>query len=109
MDFRSVQLKLTVKSIQCLLLHDEKASPMTAPRGMLTSKTMVNFRQGQGAVIPLKASSKRAPVNAIIRPDFKFEEMGIGGLDIEFATIFRRAFASRIFPPGLIEKIGIQH
>jgi len=35
--------------------------------------------------------------------------MGIGGLDTEFSAIFRRAFASRIFPPGLIEKLGIQH
>jgi vesicle-fusing ATPase len=35
--------------------------------------------------------------------------MGIGGLDSEFSTIFRRAFASRIFPPGLIDKLGIQH
>ena len=35
--------------------------------------------------------------------------MGIGGLDEEFAAIFRRAFASRVFPPGLVEKLGIQH
>ena len=35
--------------------------------------------------------------------------MGIGGLDSEFSTIFRRAFASRVFPPGLVEKLGIQH
>ncbi|GME71883.1 unnamed protein product [[Candida] boidinii] len=35
--------------------------------------------------------------------------MGIGGLDTEFTSIFRRAFASRIFPPALIEKLGIQH
>lgn len=35
--------------------------------------------------------------------------MGIGGLDKEFSDIFRRAFASRIFPPGLAEKLGIQH
>ena len=35
--------------------------------------------------------------------------MGIGGLDLEFGAIFRRAFASRIFPPALVEKIGIQH
>ena len=35
--------------------------------------------------------------------------MGIGGLDNEFSAIFRRAFASRIFPPGLVEKLGIQH
>lgn len=35
--------------------------------------------------------------------------MGIGGLDSEFSTIFRRAFASRVFPPGLVDKLGIQH
>jgi hypothetical protein len=35
--------------------------------------------------------------------------MGIGGLDSEFASIFRRAFASRVFPPGVVEKLGIQH
>ena len=35
--------------------------------------------------------------------------MGIGGLDKEFSAIFRRAFQSRIFPPGLIQNMGIQH
>jgi len=35
--------------------------------------------------------------------------MGIGGLDSEFSEIFRRAFASRVFPPSLVEKLGIQH
>ncbi len=35
--------------------------------------------------------------------------MGIGGLDKEFSAIFRRAFASRIFPPNLVERLGIQH
>jgi vesicle-fusing ATPase len=35
--------------------------------------------------------------------------MGIGGLDTEFQAIFRRAFASRVFPPGLVEKLGITH
>ena len=35
--------------------------------------------------------------------------MGIGGLDQEFGAIFRRAFASRVFPPALVEKLGISH
>lgn len=47
--------------------------------------------------------------NAIIGPDFRFEDMGIGGLDKEFWTIFRRAFASRIYPQDLIDKLGINH
>ena len=51
----------------------------------------------------------RAPANAIIAPNFKFQDMGIGGLDSEFSDIFRRAFASRVFPPALVEKLGIQH
>lgn len=51
----------------------------------------------------------RAPPNAILAPNFKFEDMGIGGLDTEFSDIFRRAFASRVFPPGLVDKLGIQH
>lgn len=46
---------------------------------------------------------------ALIKPDFKFEDLGIGGLDDEFNAIFRRAFASRIFPPALVEKLGVQH
>lgn len=51
----------------------------------------------------------RPPPNAILAPNFKFEDMGIGGLDEEFGAIFRRAFASRVFPPGLVDKLGIQH
>ena len=35
--------------------------------------------------------------------------MGIGGLDNEFSAIFRRAFASRVFPPDVVEAIGMQH
>jgi hypothetical protein len=33
--------------------------------------------------------------------------MGIGGLDKEFSTIFRRAFASRLYPPEYIEQLGM--
>jgi vesicle-fusing ATPase len=36
-----------------------------------------------------------------------FEEMGIGGLDKEFQTIFRRAFASRVYPPALVKQMGL--
>jgi hypothetical protein len=45
----------------------------------------------------------------LINPDWNFEQMGIGGLDKEFRTIFRRAFASRVFPPDLVAQLGIQH
>ena len=35
--------------------------------------------------------------------------MGIGGLDAEFSDIFRRAFASRLFPGATLAKLGIKH
>lgn len=52
-----------------------------------------------------KAKTKEAR-QTIINPDWNFEKMGIGGLDREFSDIFRRAFASRVFPPDIVEQMG---
>lgn len=49
---------------------------------------------------------RKAAFRAIINPDWDFQRMGIGGLDNEFSAIFRRAFASRVFPPEFIEQLG---
>ena len=38
-----------------------------------------------------------------------FQELGIGGLDEQFAKIFRRAFNSRHYPQNIIEKYGVKH
>ena len=45
----------------------------------------------------------------IINPDWDFSKMGIGGLDTEFNAIFRRAFASRVFPPEIMDQLGCKH
>lgn len=116
MDHRGIPLSLTIKTVELMDLMSEKESQQpgnvaTDPtaRGILTPHTLLNFYKDAKSGLNLKASDRRPAANSIIRPDFKFEDMGIGGLDSEFSTIFRRAFASRIFPPGLIEKLGIQH
>ena len=116
MDHKSIPLRLTVKTVQLGDLSMEKsaAAPTSSDpraRGILTQSASINFFKDQrlGAGLNLKASTRRPAANAIIQPDFKFENMGIGGLDNEFSTIFRRAFASRIFPPGIIEQLGMQH
>lgn len=70
-------------------------------------QTNIAFIKSQDTTIRLKGN--RSVGSAIINPDFKFEDLGIGGLDSEFSSIFRRAFASRIFPPSLVKKLGIQH
>ncbi|BCR84820.1 AAA family ATPase SEC18 [Aspergillus chevalieri] len=116
MDHRSIPLLLTVKTVQRVDLSSEKAdlsggAVETDPtaRGILTRHTQFNFFKDARTGINMKPSARRPASNSIIQPDFKFENMGIGGLDAEFSTIFRRAFASRIFPPGLVDKLGIQH
>src|SRR5271156_3072296 len=118
MDYRSFQMKVIVQGVECVdLTVFEKGGGDSGPgitsagnvRGILTPETQITFFKSPESNIRIKASAKRPPPNAIIQPNFKFEDMGIGGLDAEFGAIFRRAFASRIFPAGLVEKLGIQH
>jgi len=114
-DVKGISLKLQVRTVQLGDLSAEKMSKGGASvsdpnsRGILNKYTTMNFFKDTKTAINLKASTRRPAANAIIQPDFKFEEMGIGGLDAEFGVIFRRAFASRIFPPGIVQKLGIQH
>jgi len=78
-------------------------------RGILMKESQILVTKPNDSTLNLKGSQKNRPAMAIIQPDFKFEDLGIGGLDKEFSAIFRRAFASRIFPPSIVEKLGIQH
>lgn len=102
-EFHGQNLKATVRGVYSI---DTSAAHHL---GVMIPQTQVNFFVAQGSALEIKASGKRARPNAILQPNFKFEDMGIGGLDTEFSAIFRRAFASRIFPPDLVEKLGIQH
>lgn len=117
MDYKSLPLLIVIKTVQLIDLSMDKPSASAEPnhtepraRGILTRQTQMNFfKDPSKPGLNLKASNRRPAANAILQPNFKFEDMGIGGLDKEFSAIFRRAFASRIFPPGLIEQLGIQH
>ncbi|CUG93603.1 vesicle-fusing ATPase, putative [Bodo saltans] len=40
---------------------------------------------------------------------FDLENLGIGGLRAEFGQVFRRAFASRIFPQSFVKKLNVKH
>lgn len=116
-EFHGQNLKATVKFVTVLELADEQRKGVPANQrtsnlrnmGILMEKTDVTFLKAPDSAIKIKSSAKKAPPNAILAPNFKFEDMGIGGLDTEFSEIFRRAFASRVFPPGLVDKLGIQH
>ncbi|KAI9431295.1 AAA-domain-containing protein [Lactarius indigo] len=103
-EYHGQNLRCIVKSVGVLELAAEQRHS-----GIVMEKTDVTFMKDPQSKIRIKSSARKAAPNAVIAPNFKFEDMGIGGLDQEFSAIFRRAFASRVFPPGLVEKLGIQH
>ncbi|CAK7233246.1 transport between ER and Golgi ATPase protein [Sporothrix bragantina] len=119
LDVRNVPLALTVMTVQLADLSMEKPADegsdlgavRTDPgaRGIMVPQTSISFYKNAGSPIRLSGLAKRTAANSIIAPNFKFEDMGIGGLDNEFSTVFRRAFASRLIPPNIIEKLGIPH
>ena len=45
----------------------------------------------------------------IFSAEWDFQKTGIGGLDEQFLQILRRAFASRIFPPEVVDQLGVKH
>ncbi|XP_037547171.1 vesicle-fusing ATPase [Nematolebias whitei] len=78
--------------------------------GLLLANSQVIFEKSENSAILLSGKSKtREARQSIISPDWNFEKMGIGGLDKEFSDIFRRAFASRVFPPDIVEQMGCKH
>lgn len=78
--------------------------------GQCFPNTMIVFDKSEGSSVNLVGKSKGKTVHhSIINPDWDFQNMGVGGLDTEFNAIFRRAFASRVFPPEIVEQLGCKH
>ncbi|NXM65595.1 NSF ATPase, partial [Serilophus lunatus] len=78
--------------------------------GLVLGNSQVAFEKAENSSLNLIGKSKtKENRQSIINPDWNFEKMGIGGLDKEFSDIFRRAFASRVFPPEIVEQMGCKH
>jgi vesicle-fusing ATPase len=116
MDYQGVNFNIQVLELSLIdadaLKNQDILSPIEGQkkgnRGLLMHQTEILFKKAPDSKIKL-AGAVSSMNHKIIQPTFKFEDLGIGGLDAEFSAIFRRAFASRIFPPSLVEKMGIQH
>ncbi|TGZ83939.1 AAA-domain-containing protein [Ascodesmis nigricans] len=113
-----MRLKILIKAVEVYVPNPNTEKPNSGgnvgnlskdprTRGRLTKDSIIEVTRGDGFNMRVTPSSKS--VKSIIRHDVSFESMGIGGLDEQFNQIFRRAFASRQFPPGLVAKMGIQH
>jgi len=103
-DFGGTMLELTVESFQKLVPGGANPSA-----GQLLQPTDVVFTRDKGALVALSGAHSGAPRDNIINPDFDFGKLGIGGLGNEFNQIFRRAFASRVFPSHIVKQLGINH
>ncbi|KAL6475575.1 hypothetical protein MHYP_G00166150 [Metynnis hypsauchen] len=106
---------LLIKEIEAMdpsILRGEQGSSKKSKIdiGLLHGNSQVIFEKAENSSISLVGKAKtRGARQSIINPDWNFERMGIGGLDKEFSDIFRRAFASRVFPPDIVEQMGCKH
>ncbi|KAB5560602.1 hypothetical protein DKX38_005559 [Salix brachista] len=78
-------------------------------RGMISSDTYIVFEASNSSGIKIVNQREAASSNIFRQKEFNLQSLGIGGLGAEFADIFRRAFASRVFPPHVTSKLGIKH
>lgn len=92
-------INVFLKITQCELLDD------SIPHGLISYDTVIKITTYNPFII-VKGDNG---VHEILKQNFDINNIGIGGLDDEFIKIFRRAFASRIFPQHVIKNLGIQH
>eukprot|EP00429_Kryptoperidinium_foliaceum_P039055 CAMPEP_0176171156 /NCGR_PEP_ID=MMETSP0120_2-20121206/87617_1 /TAXON_ID=160619 /ORGANISM="Kryptoperidinium foliaceum, Strain CCMP 1326" /LENGTH=746 /DNA_ID=CAMNT_0017508967 /DNA_START=135 /DNA_END=2371 /DNA_ORIENTATION=+ len=118
-DFEGTKLELTVKHLETVNVSKKKkkddAEAESCKVGQLLAPTMIVFSRAEGAA-PIHFTGEHVAAGGggggasnLFTGDFDFEKLGIGGLDSEFNQIFRRAFASRIWPAHIIQQMGINH
>ncbi|KAJ0733656.1 putative vesicle-fusing ATPase [Helianthus annuus] len=78
-------------------------------RGMLSEDSYIVFEASNSSGIKIINQREAASSNIFKHKEFNLQTLGIGGLSNEFADIFRRAFASRVFPPHVASKLGVKH
>ncbi|XP_074319370.1 vesicle-fusing ATPase [Silene latifolia] len=78
-------------------------------RGVLSADTYIVFEAAGGSGMQIVNQRESASSNIFKQKEFNLKALGIGGLSAEFADIFRRAFASRVFPAHVTSKLGIKH
>ncbi|XP_008775164.1 vesicle-fusing ATPase-like [Phoenix dactylifera] len=92
---------------QAMLEGQEDSKAME--RGMISNDTYFIFEASPNSGIKIVNQREAASSNIFRHKEFNLEKLGIGGLSAEFTDIFRRAFASRVFPPHVVNKLGIKH
>ena len=87
-------------------LNEERNPKNAVNFGFLAMDTVIDLASENSH---FKIHSKTMKTKALTKFGFNFNEMGVGGLDGEISTIFRRAFTTRLYPTAYLEKYGIHH
>lgn len=105
-ELQGLNLRIVVGS---LLVSDAGGENKDVARGFLRDSTAFIFTNSGQAPIKITGQKGFATNQLFKSRTLSFESLGIGGLDSQFENIFRRAFASRVFPPSILERLGIHH
>ena len=112
-----VAMRLTVRDVEGLSTDIVGASSGagggggagSGNRGILQPETEIKFIKAPQHPLVLENSNQNQAQDMFAMQELSFSSMGIGGLDGQFGQIFRRAFASRLFPPDYMKKLGLTH
>eukprot|EP00830_Metopus_es_P021596 TRINITY_DN911_c0_g1_i2.p1 TRINITY_DN911_c0_g1~~TRINITY_DN911_c0_g1_i2.p1 ORF type:complete len:722 (-),score=166.03 TRINITY_DN911_c0_g1_i2:42-2207(-) len=107
LDYEGSALMLTVNNLK--VVEQSLDESLAKSFGEFDSETDIRFTVSSKATKGLKIKSDKLRETELFKLEFNFEKLGIGGLDKEASTIFRRAFNSRRYPPSIIAKYGIKH
>ena len=91
------------------LFIDVDGVSVKSSRGGLRDITAFIFTNAGNNPIKILGQKGYATSQLFKHKKVNFEELGIGGMDKQFDAIFRRAFASRVFPPSIVQRLGIKH
>eukprot|EP00672_Neobodo_designis_P027129 CAMPEP_0174834200 /NCGR_PEP_ID=MMETSP1114-20130205/4683_1 /TAXON_ID=312471 /ORGANISM="Neobodo designis, Strain CCAP 1951/1" /LENGTH=463 /DNA_ID=CAMNT_0016068105 /DNA_START=71 /DNA_END=1462 /DNA_ORIENTATION=- len=105
----SVKYVVNVVSIQCVSKGGEGSGEATSavlvPETELIVETVarceIQLRNIPDAVVD--------GMQQAIANDFDLAKLGIGGLRAEVGQVLRRALASRLLPPSVVENLGLHH
>eukprot|EP00899_Mesostigma_viride_P023513 jgi/Mesvir1/4346/Mv02430-RA.2 len=111
-EFQGVNYQVNVTAIvteDAAVSGGSGSEGMRTSRGLLVDKSTFVFETPPNSGIKIINQRAGMATNLFKTKEINFEKLGIGGLDKEFADIFRRAFASRVFPPSVVSRLGIMH
>jgi vesicle-fusing ATPase len=105
-DFNSTLLRLTIQGVAPVDMGEGTSAPSNVTCGVFTARTELDLTNGTSGKFQIQ--SNKVKRRNIFTHDFDFASLGIGGLDKEFGDIFRRVFASRVYPE-IAKQAGMNH